>query len=66
MGLILLVRKVFIFEVDGVRVSTPRMYKQEPSKEQVLKEMQEWFFENYNMWFAIKENGITTNLEDWL
>ncbi|OXL83162.1 hypothetical protein BCV73_08780 [Paenibacillus sp. SSG-1] len=61
-----MIQKVFIFEVDGVRVSTPKMYKQEPSKEQVLKDIQDWFFANHAMWFAVKENGAEKNLEDWI
>jgi hypothetical protein len=60
-----MINKVFVFEVDGIRVTTPKAYRQEPSKEQVLNDMKEWFFENYHMWFAVKENGIETNLEDW-
>ncbi|MCL6605531.1 MAG: hypothetical protein K6T94_21915 [Paenibacillus sp.] len=60
-----MINKVLIFEVDGIRVSTPKSYKKEPAKEQVLKDMKEWFFQNYPMWFAVKENGTEKNLENW-
>jgi hypothetical protein len=61
-----MIRKVFVFEVDGIRVTSPKIYKQEPSKEQVLSDMKEWFFQNHHMWFAVKENGNETNIKDWL
>ncbi|MEK3717940.1 hypothetical protein [Paenibacillus sp. FSL R7-0333] len=60
-----MIKKVLIFEVDGIRVSTSKEYKAEPTKEQVLKDMKEWFFQNFYMWFAVKENGTEKNLEDW-
>ena len=56
--------KVFIFEVDGVRVTNPMHYNEEPTKEEVLNDMKEWFFENQYMWFSVKENGVERNLED--
>ena len=59
------ITKTFIFEVDGIRVTKPMVYKGEPTKEQVIHDMQAWFFEQHAMWFAVKENGVETNLQDY-
>lgn len=61
-----MIKKILVFEVDGVRSTIPKSYKEEPTKEQVLSDIKEWFFENHHMWFAVKENGVETNLEDWM
>jgi hypothetical protein len=62
-----MIKKIFVFELEGiVRNTTPKVYKQEPTKEQVLEDMKEWFFENHQSWFAIKEDDKETNLDDWL
>ncbi len=60
-----MIKKIFVFEVDGIRTTTPKIYKEEPTKEQVLNDMKEWFFESHYMWFAVKENGVETNLKDY-
>lgn len=60
-----MITKIFVFEVDGVRVSAPRIYVEEPTKQRVLEDMKNWFFENHHMWFAVKEDGKETILEDW-
>jgi hypothetical protein len=60
-----MINKTFVFELDGIRVRGMKKYKKEPKKEQVISDMKEWFFNNYHMWFAVDENGIETNLEDY-
>ena len=55
----------FIFEVDGVRVETKFTYVEEPTKQQIYDDIKNWFFDYHYMWFAVEENGIETNLEDY-
>lgn len=61
-----MIKKILVFEVNGIRSTIPKSYKEEPTKEQVLTDIKEWFFENHYMWFAVKENGVETNIEDWI
>jgi hypothetical protein len=60
-----MINKTLVFELDGIRVRCSKKYKEEPTKEQVVRDMKEWFFNNYYMWFAVEENGTETNLEDY-
>jgi hypothetical protein len=56
----------FIFEVDGIKSEFAKEYKEEPTKEQVVNDIANWFFQNHYMWFAIKKNGKEINLEDFI
>lgn len=54
----------FIFEVNGVRTEKEKTYEKEPSQKEVENDMKDWFFDNHFMWFAVRKNGVETNLED--
>jgi len=60
-----MITKIFVFDVNGIRVTKPMVYNEEPTKEQVLRDMQEWFFEQHHMWFSVIERGVETNLQDY-
>ncbi len=33
--------KIFIFELDGIRVTYPKTYYEEPTKDQIINDMKE-------------------------
>jgi hypothetical protein len=55
----------FVFEIDGLRKEEIRTYSKKPTREQIEKDMKEWFFGSYYMWFAVEQNEKEINLEDF-
>lgn len=56
--------KTFVFRVDGIEKTYRKIYKEEPTSEQLVNDMKEWFFGHHFMWFAVKDNETEINLED--
>jgi hypothetical protein len=58
------ITKTFVFRLDGVEKTHRKIYTEEPTTEQLIKDIQEWFFGQHFMWFAVKKDNVETNLED--
>lgn len=56
----------FIFKVDEIEQEFEKTYYKNPTKEQIQKDIKEWFFNEYYMWFSVESNGNKINLGDEL
>lgn len=55
----------FKFKVSEIEVKETFTYPAKPSKEEIMRDIKNWFFDYYYMWFSIEQNGVEANLEDF-